>query len=114
MISIEQVKAMTREECRELIPRLHEQHDFIAYLDKADFYKPFAYSQSEPIPPKYGWPDLPDDKHAIDVMLIVSLEKVGSDVMHISEVMDEYLDKLETQATVQDGGFTHANDREQP
>ena len=113
MISIDQVKAMTREECRELIPRLHEQHDFIAYLDKADFYKPFAYSQSEPIPPKYGWPDLPDDKHAIDVMLIVSLEKVGSDVMHISEVMDEYLDKLETQATVQDGGHSFATKQEQ-
>ena len=105
MISIEQVKAMTREECRELVPRLHEQHDFIAYRDKEVFYKDFAYSQSKPIPPKYGWPDLPNDKHAIDVMLIVSLERAGADVMHISEVMDEYLDKLETQATVQDGGF---------
>lgn len=112
MISIEQVKAMTRDECRELIPRLHEQHDFIAYLDKTDFYKPFAYSQSKPMPPKYGWPDLPTDKHAIDVMIIVCLEKVGSDVMHISEVMDEYLDKLETQAVVDDSGFTYATKQE--
>ena len=113
MMRIEQVKAMTRDECRKLDPGFHQQHDFIAYLGKADFYKPFAYSQSKPIPPKYGWPDLPTDKHAIDVMIIVCLEKVGSDVMHISEVMDEYLDHLETQATVQDGGHSFATKQEQ-
>lgn len=115
MITIEQVQQMSREQCRELVPRLHEQHDFIAYRDREGFYKPFAYSRVDPIPPKYGWPDLPDDKHAIDVMLIVSLERAGSDVMHISDVMDEYLDHLENQATVQDGGHFYAqNQGEQP
>lgn len=106
MITIEQVQQMSRDQCRELVPRLHEQHDWIAYRDNEAFYKPFAYSRVDPIPPKYGWPDLPDDKHAIDVMIIVSLESAGSDVIHIGQVMDEYLTTLEThQATVQDGGF---------
>lgn len=108
MITIEQVNMMNREQARELVTRLHEQHDWIAYRDKEGFYRPFAYSSTKPIPPKFGWPDLPDDKHQIDVMLIVCLEKVGADVVHISQVMDEYLDHLETQATLNEGGFTHA------
>jgi len=66
---------------------------------------------TKPIPPKFGWPDLPDDKHQIDVMLIVCLEKVGSDVVHIGQVMDEYLNHLENQATLNEGGFTHGGEQ---
>ncbi|ALQ30103.1 hypothetical protein AA310_12325 [Arthrobacter sp. YC-RL1] len=113
MITIEQVQGMGREQCRDLIPRLHEQHDYIAWSERKEFFQPFAYSPSKPIPPKFGWPDLPTDKHQIDVMLIVCLEKVGSDVVHISQVMDEYLDHLEHQATLNEGGFSDANEQEQ-
>ena len=108
MITIDQLDTMSRDQLRELLPRLHEQHDSIAYRDREAFYRPYAYSQTMPVHPKYAWPDLPEDKHAIDVMIIMCLEKLGADVMHISEVMDEYLNHLEAQATLNEGGFTYA------
>lgn len=106
MITIQQVATMSRDQLRELLPRLHEQHDAIAYKEREELYRPYAYSQTLPVHPKFPWPDLPTDKHVIDVMIISCLERIGADVLHISEVMEEYLTTLETQATLNEGGPT--------
>ena len=112
MITIQQVATMSRDQLRELLPRLHEQHDAIAYQDKEVFYRAYAYSQTLPVHPKFPWPDLPTDKHQIDVMIISCLERIGADVLHISEVMEEYLTTLETRATLNEGGPQHLTEEQ--
>ena len=60
---------LTRQQLMDLVTRIHEQHEYLAQVSMANFYRPFAYSKSKPIPPRYPWPDLPVTYAKLDQML---------------------------------------------
>ncbi len=68
---------MSKEQLKELLPRIHEQHEYLAQLSKENFYRPFAYSKALPIPPRFPWPDLPVTYDELDRMLGECLYRLG-------------------------------------